>query len=490
MSPLHRSVVLGAALVAALGSTGACASSGSGGGSNTSWLTCAVDTDCPAPRLCVAERCVEGASPRTSGGAGGSTASGGTAANGGALGNDGAIASGGVTGAGGGAPGAGGTAVDSATSTGGTDTGSSAGGADASLHGGAPADAGAASDASLTDANETDASSGAAYLDGGVPVARSCLTSGDGVTNCGVAEENCCTSLTVPGGTFFRTYTNDGTGPVGEADPATISTFRLDKYDVTLGRFRRFVDAWKTGWRPAAGSGKHTYLPGGRGLSDQANASGFEPGWVTTDDSNVVLTDAALTCPNLPAVWSPSPGAYETRPMSCVNWWEAYAFCIWDGGFLPSEAEWEYAAAGGSEQRQYTWGSTPPGTQNQYAIFDCQYGPYDAGNRCPYAINAENIAPVGSAPLGAGKFGQLDLIGNVMVWMLDKPMPGVFDTTRPNPCSDCTYLPDVGSGNGTGLITGGMFGANGLPLSPWIRIYVDASRPAEDIGFRCARAPE
>ncbi len=32
--------------------------------------------------------------------------------------------------------------------------------------------------------------------------------------------------------------------------------------------------------------------------------------------------------------------------MVCVNWHEAYAFCIWDGGVLLSEAEWEYAAAG------------------------------------------------------------------------------------------------------------------------------------------------
>ena len=48
--------------------------------------------------------------------------------------------------------------------------------------------------------------------------------------------------------------------------------------------------------------------------------------------------------------------------MNCVNWFEAYAFCIWDGGFLPSDTEWEYAAAGGSLQREYPWGSTAPGT--------------------------------------------------------------------------------------------------------------------------------
>ncbi|MGO9835775.1 MAG: SUMF1/EgtB/PvdO family nonheme iron enzyme [Polyangiaceae bacterium] len=37
-----------------------------------------------------------------------------------------------------------------------------------------------------------------------------------------------------------------------------------------------------------------------------------------------------------------------TDSIDCVNWYESYTFCIWDGGFLPSEAEWEYAAGGGS----------------------------------------------------------------------------------------------------------------------------------------------
>jgi hypothetical protein len=113
--------------------------------------------------------------------------------------------------------------------------------------------------------------------------APSCAPGGSGMTNCGAASECCCTSLQVSGGTFYRAYDKvnpnydggfqlspDG-GASGELDSATVSTFRLDKYLVTVGRFRQFVNAWSggAGYLPPAGSGKHTYLNGGRESSMQ-----------------------------------------------------------------------------------------------------------------------------------------------------------------------------------------------------------------------------
>jgi len=35
-------------------------------------------------------------------------------------------------------------------------------------------------------------------------------------------------------------------------------------------------------------------------------------------------------------------GSLRDLPVNDVTWYQAYAFCIWDGGFLPSEAEWNY----------------------------------------------------------------------------------------------------------------------------------------------------
>jgi hypothetical protein len=65
--------------------------------------------------------------------------------------------------------------------------------------------------------------------------------------DCGKAGESCCNSPVVTGGTFYETYENEGRGPIGEAQTTTVSTFRLDTYDVTVGRFRQFVAAWDNG---------------------------------------------------------------------------------------------------------------------------------------------------------------------------------------------------------------------------------------------------
>jgi sulfatase modifying factor 1 len=257
----------------------------------------------------------------------------------------------------------------------------------------------------------------------------SCQSSVPGTSDCGPDEESCCASLDVAPGSYFRAYTNLGGGPTDEAHPASVSRFKLDKYDVTVGRFRRFVSAWNGGWAPAAGSGKHTHLNGGAGLTGVGGASAYEPGWGVSDDAYVMPTDANLACGGAFATWTPAPGTGETRPINCVNWWESYAFCIWDGGFLPSEAEAGYAAAGGSEQREYPWGMTDPGTMSQYAIYGCDY-PSGSGT----CTDVSNIAPVGTAPRGAGLWGQLDLAGNLWPWALD------WHADYVDPCVDCTAV--------------------------------------------------
>jgi formylglycine-generating enzyme required for sulfatase activity len=159
-----------------------------------------------------------------------------------------------------------------------------------------------------------------------------------------------------------------------------------------------------------------------------------------------------------------------------VNWYEAYAFCIWDGGFLPTAAETEYATAAGQQEWEYPWGSTPPGSTNHYAIGGCNYP--DATGACSRGIG--NIAPVGTATLGAGLWGQLDLLGEMGQWVLD------WDEMTPDQCIDCAALTVADERMTLGCsfesdVSAVQATVQGNPLAPFAR--------SVDVGIRCARTP-
>jgi formylglycine-generating enzyme required for sulfatase activity len=275
------------------------------------------------------------------------------------------------------------------------------------------------------------------------------------------------------------------------ADPAKVSGFRLDQYEVTVGRFRQFVMAWNngSGWLPAEGSGKHTHLNGGQGLVSAGATSSdggvvYEPGWDALNWNNATDTDptnANLASCAPDSTWTNTAGNQENLPINCVNWYEAYAFCIWDGGFLPSEAEWEYAAAGGSQQREYAWGDTSPGTACpgtgcQYAIYNCDY-PSGSGT----CAGVTNVAPVGTATLGAGLWGQLDLTGNVGEWTLD------WSGNYVDPCTDCAYATTGASP--VRVLRGYGFSTDSTFLTVPSRYDEGPMGRSGNSGFRCARRP-
>jgi formylglycine-generating enzyme required for sulfatase activity len=298
----------------------------------------------------------------------------------------------------------------------------------------------------------------------------------------GAGTSDCCGSFDVKGGSFDRSYDGVSVGiGTNPSYSATVSDFRLDAYEVTVGRFRAFVDAVVGGYTPPAGSGKHAYLNGGSGLTNVGggDAGASEPGWSMTWNANLSTTGAAwngaLGCPN--GTWTSAAGSSEHRPINCVTWYEAYAFCIWDGGFLPSEAEWNYAAAGGSQQRAYPWSTLTDAGTTSTAI-DCSHANYSPMPSQPCSPTGPN--DVGSqSPLGDGRFGQSDLAGNVSEWTLDS------FATYVNPCVDCSNVAPVGSPVQRG-------GSYNLVASSSLASYRASDGPAVRdgaVGFRCARSP-
>lgn len=295
------------------------------------------------------------------------------------------------------------------------------------------------------------------------------------MTNCGPSSESCCTSLEVAGGTYYRSY--DGVTFTDKTNPATVSDFRLDQYEVTVGRFRQFVSAVVAGWLPSAGSGKHTYLNGGQGLAGSGTT--YETGWSTSWDSSLPTTTSdwatALSSSVLNgngATWTASPGANENLPISSVSWFQSYAFCIWDGAFLPSEAEWNYAATGGSDQRVYPWSAPPSSTDMSCA--DLWYNACTSLDQ-PIAVGTDS-------PTGDGKWGQSDLSGNLFEWVFD-----VSNNPYANPCVDCASL--TTQSPQTNGIRGGAVDTEVGSLLASERAGENASANLGYIGFRCARAP-
>ena len=249
---------------------------------------------------------------------------------------------------------------------------------------------------------------------GGAPnlPSRSCAPGRVGADNaCGLhADQDCCAASSIPGGTYNRL--NDAKWP------ATVSPFRLDLFEVTVGRFRAFLDAYPAS-RPAPGDGAHPKIAG----------SGWQASW----NDQLPSTRAELLtrvhcapgdemCHEEKSSWTDGVGANERLPMAVIDWHVAFAFCAWDGGRLPTDAEWNFAAVGGSEQRPYPWGTAPLDTSRAV------YLDTPSGWR----------VPVGSVPAGVGRWGQLDLSGSRLEMVLDHVGTDIDKLVAP--CDDCADL--------------------------------------------------
>jgi formylglycine-generating enzyme required for sulfatase activity len=293
--------------------------------------------------------------------------------------------------------------------------------------------------------------------------------------SCGIfGQANCCASTIVPGNAasatlagqvFHRDHDNapDAMYPSTDAT-AAVSDFRLDTYEVTVGRFRAFLNAGMgtAGTAPGQGAGAHARIPG----------SGWDPTWSPSMKGTTAEIMVALKCdPSKPGdTWTDMPGAGDGAPINCLTWYEAMAFCTWDGGYLPTEAEWNYAASGGNAQRPYPWSESDSSTTigcsfANYGIQNCHVSPIGVGN---------------DSPAGDGRWGHTDLAGNTAEWTLDW-----YSGSYPTECKDCANLTP-----GTDrAIRGGGFNEPAASLRVGSRVHETSLRRKTNLGVRCARTP-
>ena len=240
--------------------------------------------------------------------------------------------------------------------------------------------------------------------------------------------------------------------------PASVSAFALDKYEVTVGRFRAFVQSGGATQAnpPREGNGTHPLIAG----------SGWDSAWNPNLPADHDALVASVDCGR----FDESPdAATDTQPMGCVNWYEAFAFCAWDGGRLPTEAEWEYTAAGGAQNRVFPWGNdiTQPLPAN-----------YVDNHSSPQL-------PVGSEPLGNGRWGHADLAGSIEEWTVDYFSIDYYEQTEAG-CTDCA---NIGRTFVRTMRGGGYRSARNY-LRAVARYWANPQSNGGTLGVRCARSIE
>ncbi|MBN1657319.1 MAG: SUMF1/EgtB/PvdO family nonheme iron enzyme [Anaerolineae bacterium] len=204
--------------------------------------------------------------------------------------------------------------------------------------------------------------------------------------------------VTVPGGEFWMgSETKDAYGDEKPVHRLYLPTFQIARYPVTNLQYQLFVDAngyeERSYWTEAGWAWRHGEF-------------GSKPGSYRDEWWAQVTGRKSFRHPE---GWEDEqhPPDRANHPVVNITWFEALAYGRWLAEVtgkpyrLPTEAEWEKAARGDRDKREYPWGSKFDAAKANLGIGDEQVG---------------STSPVGIYPGGASLYGVEELSGNVWEW--------------------------------------------------------------------------
>lgn len=248
----------------------------------------------------------------------------------------------------------------------------------------------------------------------------------------------------VPSGDFLMGSPSgvSGNAATTPAHMVYLDAFYIDKYEVTVGQYNKFV--LETGYRPL-------------------------DNWMSN--------------------YSPT----DKHPVVGVSWNDAMAYAKWAGKRLPTEAEWEKAARGGFTGEENPWGEAPfDGTQGNFADYSLsKVSNKDSGDDSIHKDIDDGYAytaPVGSYP--SNGYHLFDMSGNVWEWCFDAYDEGFYaNSPRRNPIAKITI---IDAEKNIPIVNSSRVARGNSWYDPhiWIasRLKVLSTDRISNIGFRCAKS--
>ena len=244
-----------------------------------------------------------------------------------------------------------------------------------------------------------------------------------------------------PAGDPGELFAYDNERPRHEVD---VPGFWIDRVPVTNGAYREFVE------------------DGGYARRELWTAEGWE--WRTESG---VERPLYWTGDGRERRFHRTPAIDPALPVMHVSWFEADAYARWSGARLPTELEWEKAAAwgpGAERTRRWPWGDEAP-TAGRANLDQMGFGP----------------APAGAYPAGASAYGVLGLVGDAWEWTAS-PFTG-YDGFEPFPYREYS---EIFFGHDYRVLRGGSWATRPRVIRNTFRNWDFPGRRQIFAGFRCA----